>query len=401
MNKFSLKKWDEIEYQYKSSAYLDLYSTLGATIWLIESGEFNITNFIEFCNLLESVILFDRLYVTPNPSPAEGRPVGPVDDFTKTLVENDVLSFVKLPEIPSVDKKNLTPSEKLLRKQMGRIGGALSEQFRAEIIEVHLGLSATTIHNLNLQPSVHNRFAYLTTLNIPKSTKSTLSLLNIYRKLSKATETDFTELSKFRSADTFFIPPIPALLLDHISSLKNLAEELLHLRQKFSKVRAAFTEYQKMLQDDSISLKNSLFALKSLKEVGEELSKPYSMSSERIIAEWKDITELLPIDSDFDAEDIKSITKFLVGKPLETVIRTIKKRKFLPLYSLKKDFFKICNLNNLIKKIWGHEVSENDIELFKSYQLDATIIESSIPKFKPVQPPLVLGFDIWEPFKKV
>jgi hypothetical protein len=390
-----VQRWSELQASEHSGVYVDYYSALGGTIWLLNSGAFAIQNFVEFCNFVEGTVLFPRLYVSPNPCPTPGHSLRNVDEFTKTLATSGALAFVEMPHMPSADDENLNDVEETFRNRFGKMREVLRSQRRVEIVETILGVAAHAIHGMTLYPSVHNRFAYLESLGVRKSIRATLSLQSAYAALSRAAQEAVRWFDEYRGVEEIYIPPIPAIIMGKASSLDDIPYAVLDLRERFAPVRKAFADFDQTIADPSTPLKKSLRAMTLLKTVIEEISRPFDDQGKRVVAQWSDVGELIPFDGDFDADDGKSVTKLLLGKPLEVVLARLKRRRFLPLYSLRNDYLKRDDTHALIKKLWDCDLTDADVGLAKTYVMSPADVEKGNVGGPDVSPPNVLGFDIW------
>jgi len=344
----------------KSGAFLDFQSGLCATLWLLNSQQFTIQNFLEFCNFLEAAILFPRLYTSPNPTMATAD-WDDLDEFTQDLITNGVLSLVWWP-----DTKNLTTPE---RHRYNWVLQTIHNQDRVEPIDTLHGVQAHSIYNMTVQPSVYNRFTYLQFFSVGKSIQAALFLDKAYISLSRAAEKAVESLAEYRGVEELFIPPIPAIVMNEASTRRDILPVLLEVRERFSPVRSAFEEYNQIISDPSLPLKKSIRAISVLKTVVEELARPFEDPGTRVVAEWSDLADLIPTDSDFNAEDAKSLTKLLLGKPLELLLARLKRRRFMPLFSLRSSFLKLGGTQALVKKLWGCELTDADISLSRTYTL--------------------------------
>lgn len=105
--------------------------------------------------------------------------------------------------------------------------------------------------------------------------------------------------------------------------------------------------------------------------------------------------ELIPFDGDFEADDAKSVTKLLLGKPLEVVLARLKRRRFLPLYSLRKDYLRRDDTHALVKKLWNCDMTVADVGLGKTYGMSPADVEKGNAGGTVISPPNCLGFDVW------
>ena len=344
------------------------------------------------------IILYDTLYTWPESSPLESvtfpQPEFIEDNF-KRLLEESVFQLTTSPQIPteaSHDSKTLKKywrCHQIFRETQRNLR-------RSEFIEHLYNLASFSIYNQNFHPSVYNAPAYINALDVHRSDQIVNPLLQAYSIMSKAMSSEIEELQKVRGTESIVIPPIPSMILRKIDKPSQIIEELLSLRNKFKKVRDAFREYLFLINGKDVELKKSLSALSDFKKICDELSRTYDRRGVALISEWRDATDLLPKElSDVDSEDFdpKSIIKFLLGKPLSWVIQRIKRRKVLPLFGMKREFYNLTDHAELIRKIWRYEITKREINEAKRYLYAGDIAILGNQPYSSSSPPIYANRD--------
>ena len=181
-------------------------------------------------------------------------------------------------------------------------------------------------------------------------------LLRCYVKLRQAIDEDLYLLTQEGRSVDLLVPPIAALILKRSSNPEDIGTELLGVREEISKVREALSEYQRRILDPSTTYKKALESRRLLASVLGDLRKSYTEARITLL-EWKDVLTL-PKEitdginwSDFSSS---SITKYLLGKPLEMAIRFFRRRKIAVLFQAKEKFYS-TDLRKEIVRLFGED----------------------------------------------
>lgn len=179
-------------------------------------------------------------------------------------------------------------------------------------------------------------------------------LLKCYSHLRQAIDEDLQCLKHEGRSVDLIVPPLAAMILKRSSKPENIGTELLGVREEISKARAALAEYQQRILDPSTPFKQALESRKLLASIFDKLRKPYTEAMTTLL-EWKDALALpKEITDGIDSSDFSSssITKFLIGKPLEMAIRTFRKRKIAVLFRAKEKFY-ATDLRKEVSRLFG------------------------------------------------
>lgn len=223
--KAPLQSWEDIGTTPTGGAFIDYASALASSAWVLESGDFAIADFHELCNLLEAIVLYDCLYVTPNPQPPPGYDVPVNSDFVSGLISEGILKLVTYPWHKDDDRKN-----KGLGAAYQRIHRGRRTDEGIEEVEHFIGAGVSVLRGMHLHPSCFNRQAYLTGLKVAPSLQATSLLLDAYRGTASEFIAAAKELQSLRGATWIAIPPIPALILSKASHPSDILYIVLELR---------------------------------------------------------------------------------------------------------------------------------------------------------------------------
>jgi len=197
----------------------------------------------------------------------------------------------------------------------------------------------------------------------------TPALHKAYSQLSATLRGEIAELEKSGRPVEIYIPPIPAIVLDRVSEPGELLEAVMELRDELQNVRNAFRDYEMAIADDSLSVGESLGALRRLHEVSTELSKKHNERSSLVINEWRDLVKLLP--GKVTARDIEGLAqgeliKLLTRRPAEILANALRNRRVLYLLKLRDLFLNIKHYGTLLSKVYKIDLTDQDISKWRS-----------------------------------
>lgn len=195
-----------------------------------------------------------------------------------------------------------------------------------------------------------------------RNEENTIRLINIYSKMSKSLKTEVEKLVKIQKKKKIFIPPITAKILSSSIKIKEIPKIALDMKHKFSSLRDAINEYEERVQDDSLSLKESL---ESYEEFENTVSQLYKTSDESLpyqVTEWRDLSNIMKLIDGASASDISSLTSMFLGKPLKFVSDKLKKRRISYLFDLKNSFMNIKKYGMLYQNTFNVEFQKAHFE---------------------------------------
>jgi hypothetical protein len=240
----------------KQHAYVDLDASLRTSAWLIESGGFDYYSFAELCNLLDAVVLYEKLYTCPceySIDPTTGRPcVDLISPFLKGLIRENMLTYL--------DQPSIIPRTDEYQTAWAAFRNAQIEAQRIWHIEQEWGVIMSTVHKLQIHPSISNSPGYLKLLRVESSVKATVALLQAYRHLSRAVTSDIERVIAAGGQVFVPIPPITLEILKRVSKPAEILEEAFLLRRKFRTVREVYSEYAEKISNDELRIEKRLVA---------------------------------------------------------------------------------------------------------------------------------------------
>jgi len=349
--KTELKEFKGSFIDQKSHAYIDESTSLKCTAWLLESGDFDYFTFFEFCNFLEAIVLYDKLYTCPISYFDNPPHIDIISPSIKFLISEGILTYLYPPFKILLDKPRTKESEKYNRSL-----DLFKKGIRSRKIDHFAGVGMVSVHNMHIHPSLSNTPGYIELLKIPKSVDATNNLLKAYKVMSKTVTSDIERIIKARGNFFVPIPPIPLEILKNISNKNEILEEALTLRLKFKSVREAYKEYSDKISNTNLSLEKSLSAQDKLLKVLSELSSPFNTTEKRKIIEWSSISEIIEATPELASCNATSLAQIILGKPLEWIKYWLSRRKFIQLYRLKSRSLKTKEYERQLNKIWKNSL---------------------------------------------
>lgn len=187
-------------------------------------------------------------------------------------------------------------------------------------------------------------------------------LVKAYDQVSKEYKGKLTRLVQERENKMIYIPPIASVIFDRATDISNISAVAIEVRDEFKQIRNHFYEYESRIRDESLSLKESLGAIDELDFSISSLSTKTEESSTTVISEWRDLTDFGKLVDGLSASDGASISKLLLGKPLEVLSHKIRMRNVQYFLKVQKDFLKIKNYGKLIERVFKTEVTSAHID---------------------------------------
>ena len=332
-----------------------------ALLNLIIEKKFNIEDFFNLCIVSENIVLHNNLF-TFNPYT--------VKLLNSELFQNENIfklfdwDFFYRSELDIINH-NLWREQVIgLWKREGKDKG-----IPGLYLETGCELFAMSeLFKYSYTPSIEDMKHIEPIIILKGKTKIRSNIYNAYSSLSKATEEEFESLKSLGSPIKIFIPPIMSVVLDKVSSPKDIPKLILEMREDSQKIRENFYDYEETIKDENSSLKESVKAAHELQAINKSLANVYDKKDIINIKEFANT--LIPKKIwDIDKEDLdfKNFTSFLLKEPLESLSRRIKNRSIMYLIDLKNKFLEIKQYGNLIKKIWDYDLTYEDINKWEGF----------------------------------
>jgi hypothetical protein len=352
MNDMSTKRINVAIHPPEDSAISVCIQHFDTCTGLLQGEAFDFHKFLELTSYVESFVLYDKLNVLKVDLKNISNRLSP---FTLELIKNNSVFTDLEHRIVALEGKY----ERLFYAFEGKTSVINNS---IELGELFLEATADEQYfSIPYHVPIETLGTYLDAVQIEESYQVYSLLFKAYSEMSGALRKDFEELQHYLKSNTIFVPPIMAMILSRCSVPANFFEVMLDMKERFAPLRKAFKEYEDKICDPSASLRDSLRAAKELKSSVDQLRLVEQRNSEFILSEWRDGLSLLPDINSLESVDT-GLTKFFLGKPMEWLANRIKNRKIIGLFNLKKEFLNLREYNLLIKKLFSHELKQEDVE---------------------------------------
>jgi hypothetical protein len=353
----------------------------------------SLTDILSFCSLLEIFCLYDVVHVltaedTPKPTPPPApnlRELPPQEVLPAalrylgqrlrfSLTDNDPSWLTGSPLYKLARDEGIfrvldrAALDQRMKEQVALRGPKV---WKAVMDEYRKALASTNSRfNLYLSMSRTLGFSYIPMPSEIPSVRNSDTLKQsvlfagqlqaAYEQLSSSLRESHRQRKEVGWPTEVFIPPIPALILNKVSAAREIPEAMLEMREKFKRVRGAFREYEQTIRDPTSSLREVDLAVDRLKEISETLTKRYSTRDKLVVTEWLDVVDIVA-DVVKEGVDPLAIGKFLLGKPLDLLRDYLRNRDIIYMLRMRKRFLDIRNYSRLIPKVFGIEISAQDL----------------------------------------
>ena len=188
--------------------------------------------------------------------------------------------------------------------------------------------------------------------------------VRVYERVAQALDTRFGSRDEFLSEWTLDaqlpIPPITALVLNRSSSLEQIPERLLEIRDEFAKYRHRFREFKSEVQSAE-TLKERRALEKKFKSLLTEASGPdaelISMSEVLNLAEKSVRAAANPLAP-------QSYSTDLLRQPIEWVRRWWLRRPLAVLFRLDGKLPKLAEYRDMVERLWGKRFEDQLMDEF-------------------------------------
>ncbi len=193
--------------------------------------------------------------------------------------------------------------------------------------------------------------------------REALSLLQrSYGELSDSLKSDLNRLAEARREHIVYFPPLAAIILDRCTRVEDIPRHALEVREEFGELRAGISKYENIIRDDSLPLEKSLAALNHFEAAVGAVTKKHDTSVATKISEWKDFADLEKLSEGMTGEGAATLTKLVLGMPLQVVNAKIKSRRLSYLNAVRTEFLSIKNYNQIATKVFGREIEDRDVK---------------------------------------
>lgn len=194
-----------------------------------------------------------------------------------------------------------------------------------------------------------------------KSTGRAVSLIRTaYKNLATHVEAELTQLRDAGRQYEVFIPPIASVLLNQVSSPHELGEAVLEQRERCRSMRETLREYESMIQDDAVPSGKALKARKKL-QLSMALLTGDKAPDCLNLTEWGDLSDILEEGEDWwkvVGIDERALIKMLLNKPVSVLVRMVRRRRLMYLFEVKRKLERISGYSQLVAKVFGSELKD-------------------------------------------
>lgn len=322
---------------------------------LLEDVPFDLKTFFELTAYLELGVLFDRLAIVPDTRLEKDcfKDMGP----TSNLFKKDILVYLGGPDVTDISDESINRRiiDSIPRTSVVSRRVDYREYFKNALARRQM--AATSGYHVPFE--ILN--PYLDVSLYEQNIRAYSLLLAAYEQLSSSLRKEIGDWERYLAAKVLFVPPIMTLILRRCSSPKDIPQVFLDVRGEFEPLRRHFREYQARLRAHSSSVGESLKAISDLESAIRSLSSKYGDGSNFVLSEWQDGLALLPDVDSLEQVDT-GIVKFFLGKPMKWIAARVKNRKFLPLFNLRRDFYRTRNYPTLVQKVFRTTISQRYVK---------------------------------------
>jgi hypothetical protein len=183
-----------------------------------------------------------------------------------------------------------------------------------------------------------------------------------YRELSTHTAEELLSLRRLGRPVPVVIPPIPAIALDASASKDALGRSLLSLRHDLTSARAAITEYESVVTDDQLPIRDSVDAARKLQDAMDRLLRGDQHRPLIAVGDWA--TSLLGAARELadgaTRGGMLGAASALVGQPLRIADAAVRRREVMYFAILRERFQDIRGYAALAPRVLNVEVNERN-----------------------------------------
>jgi hypothetical protein len=192
-------------------------------------------------------------------------------------------------------------------------------------------------------------------------------IYKIYNALKEQEANIHNMIGKFTNFQSISIPPIIAIILSRCTKRKDIWLATMELRDELQPLRNRLNELISDLKDPDISLAKKIKTYTKIKKSLVELSKRYSsfdFLDSRDLNIGIDSHKILKVDqvnSAFSAEtDYNAIKDMLFKIGAKQLKKWFYRRTLKEFFRIQSKLDKITEHSQLIKKVWGYELTNQD-----------------------------------------
>jgi hypothetical protein len=347
-------------------------------------ADFDILYFLDFCFGLESAVMHNTLFTVGSLTSSKK------NSAEKILLEEKVLRLYQL----STPDTAAASSDIVAHPRFKSLLAAMPSSFSVDKSEIYTALYATATTmgmdvvledelDIPLVLSAHETPVYLMLPDIRREQNASLIL---HKSLSERYE-DFRQTlmairSELDGPDAIRIPPVALQILAKADKQEEIGSVLMEIRKRYASVRSQFAELDEILRSDDKSPKSKLKAKMKIARSVNSLFSSTELDKISVLTTFgkrlNDTTKIAGVSDGLDPGDI-NYTK-IVGYLIEKAEASYWKFRLRPLHATKKAYMDITSreITAVIKKHFGHEVTQRDAAIVKNYFQEVESIRAKL-----------------------
>lgn len=348
---------------YLNEALVD-YSGIGKTVNDL-LARFSILQFLDFCSLVEGIVLYDRLIMVGGINSVVGGPNDNVEDRwnegLKTFLDENVIVKEKQRSRP-LNIGNKPERNQINRDSSYKLGFTLVDAW----YETGRLLGAEKLYRKPSLPLLRQKPFYEKSAHVIED-HSVCDLFgkycNLKDVLSKIRKSSILPTVQYISVP---IPPLPLLVIQRSNSVYDLLRSTLEVRHEYSKLRMSLSSLRQTLADLTIPPNEKMKAIASWSNAWVTLNKYENQASFFEMATASN--NMLDVAKSLDGIGLDS---FKWSKIIEVMIgkfeKTFYEWKIRQLHKSAKHYLSIPEsmFASEIKRLFGYQVTNADVNVLR------------------------------------
>lgn len=201
-------------------------------------------------------------------------------------------------------------------------------------------------------------------------------LETLYGRISRSLEADVRRLANARRSSILYLPPIPTIVLERAGrDIEQVGGVAVEVRQEFAGLRAAVATYESDIRNPDLPIGKSIEALDRLTAMGKLLAPDAGESSSSTLREWRDLADVQKLIDGIDVSDTATLTKALLGKPADFLVRKMQLRRVSYLARVRNNFLSVRNYGRLAEDTFGERISSAYVEKARAEGFDVDTLD--------------------------
>jgi len=329
--------------------------------------EFSLINLLDYCVLVEGLVLHNRLVMVGSDEHSRSGRVGDkIQEKLKPWIDEGVIVFDTTP--PPVEDIQVLTNGLVTIGNRTRGGKSLDQKLEDAFFETGRLIACEKAHRRPALPLLRQAPYYEKHVNVPQD-HAVCDLIGKYRSLKEAVES--IRDSSHISLQPYIAIPVPPLALEALKRCKQPEDILisaLEMRDNYSTLRESLSSLRELLLDPSVSPSKKYDHIESWQRSWKSL-EDYSRSAS-LLQLANSSNEMLDANKLFDGIDIEDVKwSIIVKKMLEKAERGWYSWRVRMLHRTAKQYLNTSDqeMNSLVEIVFQHRVNQDDIRQVKSF----------------------------------